>query len=165
MASELGVQTIQHTNGTDALTIGSDGAVYPKGLTYWPHCSVYKTGNQTAAGANEVVTWNNVTNNPNSDFNTSTNKYVAPINGIYSLTINALTSSDSEEHNYAIFVNSTQYGRVRSPVLAGHISMTMVQSLVLTAGDEVYMTIVDTGSDLYGDADKWSVFSIVYIGG
>jgi hypothetical protein len=27
MASELGVQTIQHTNGTDALTIGSDGAV------------------------------------------------------------------------------------------------------------------------------------------
>ena len=27
MASELGVQTIQHTNGTDALTVGSDGAV------------------------------------------------------------------------------------------------------------------------------------------
>lgn len=27
MASELGVQTIQHTNGTDALVIGSDGGV------------------------------------------------------------------------------------------------------------------------------------------
>ena len=27
MASELGVQTIQHTNGTDAMTIDSSGVV------------------------------------------------------------------------------------------------------------------------------------------
>lgn len=34
MASELGVQTIQHTNGTDALTVGSDGTVNaPVGMT------------------------------------------------------------------------------------------------------------------------------------
>jgi len=165
MASELGVQTIQHTNGTDALTIASSGSVYPKGLTYWPHCSVYKTGNQTATSAEEVVVWNNVTNNPNSDFNTSTNKYVAPIDGIYSLTINALTSSDADEHNYAIFVNSTQVGKVRSPVVSGHESMAIVQSLSLSADDEVYMTISDIGKDVYGDADKWTVFSIVYVGG
>ena len=30
MASELGVQTIQHTNGTDAMTIDSSGAVNPR---------------------------------------------------------------------------------------------------------------------------------------
>ena len=29
MASELGVQTIQHTNGTDALSIGADGKITP----------------------------------------------------------------------------------------------------------------------------------------
>ena len=28
MASEIGVQTIQHTNGTDAMTIDSSGRVF-----------------------------------------------------------------------------------------------------------------------------------------
>ena len=37
MASELGVQTIQHTNGTDAMTIDSSGRVV---ISQRPYISV-----------------------------------------------------------------------------------------------------------------------------
>ena len=35
MASEIGVQTIQHTNGTDAMTIDSSGRVNPQPVLHF----------------------------------------------------------------------------------------------------------------------------------
>ena len=51
MASELGVQTIQHTNGTDAMTIDSGGRVltpqrpafYAYGDDGWTHLTAVNT--------------------------------------------------------------------------------------------------------------------------
>lgn len=53
MASELGVQTIQHTNGTDAMTIDSSGYVSMPNTTeidIW-----HLTANQSIAGSSTVL--------------------------------------------------------------------------------------------------------------
>ena len=59
MASELGVQTIQHTNGTDALTIDSSGRVaQPQVIAFCGH-----KGDITASGGQYsttgAITFNN----------------------------------------------------------------------------------------------------------
>jgi len=54
MASELGVQTIQHTNGTDALTIDSSGQLTVSNLDYlgvvFPSATSQATGSVDSTG-------------------------------------------------------------------------------------------------------------------
>jgi hypothetical protein len=66
MASELGVQTIQHTNGTDALTIDSSGNV---SLTQVGSGDFYREGTWTP-------TFGGLTTNPTVTYTVQTGKYV-----------------------------------------------------------------------------------------
>ena len=79
MASELGVQTIQHTNGTDALTIGTGGIVSQPNL---PVFRVDKTADQTgvADNAETLVTFDDVTFDPESVWSTSNNRLTVDAN-------------------------------------------------------------------------------------
>lgn len=117
MASELGVQTIQHTNGTDALTVGSDGSVttqgafYPNGLTYWP--SFLVSGNNSSQwksyAAGEVLQFNDSSTgtlfDTGSNFNTSTYQFVAPVNGIYCFGLQIYTLQTVSEGRVCIAKN------------------------------------------------------------
>lgn len=81
MASELGVQTIQHTNGTDAITVGSTGIISQPNL---PVFRVDKTADQSGIADNveTLVTFDSVTFDPESVWNTSNSR----------LTVNANTA-------------------------------------------------------------------------
>ena len=58
MASEIGVQKIQHTNGTDAMTIDSNGVVTRPVVPAWRATAIHD--DRTAAGA-KAVTWSTTT--------------------------------------------------------------------------------------------------------
>ena len=63
MASEIGVQTIQHTNGTDAITINSGGIITP---SQQPIFHVTKSADQTLTDATTtLITFDEVTDGSN----------------------------------------------------------------------------------------------------
>lgn len=97
MASELGVQTIQHTNGTDAMTIDSTGRI----LT--PARPAFRAGLTTdfSHGSGQVdisadATWGKSFDIGNN-FSTSTGLFTAPVAGVYMFTsvwgTNSMTST------------------------------------------------------------------------
>ena len=92
MASELGVQTIQHPNGTDALTIDSSGIVTaPKYIKQTDPVamkvimSAGKTEAQLATvdGVSYVMPFNTVCYDPHSTWNSTTYQFTAPVTGLY----------------------------------------------------------------------------------
>lgn len=86
MASELGVQTIQHTNGTDAMTLDSSGRVLTPTR---PAFSVSLTSSSTA-GYQNVLNFDTVHTNVGSHYDTTNNRFVAPIAGLYHFAFSSL---------------------------------------------------------------------------
>lgn len=79
MASEIGVQTIQHTNGTTAFTVNSSGYVArAKNAAFLAHTASNATYNQ-----DNVLGWDTEVFDSDSCFIPSTGIYTAPVNGIY----------------------------------------------------------------------------------
>ena len=79
MASEIGVQTIQHTNGTDAITIDSGGRVKQPTL---PRFSARDGAQQTATGP-AVVEFTTADVNVGNCYSTTTYRFTAPVDGDY----------------------------------------------------------------------------------
>lgn len=81
MASELGVNTIQHTNGTDALTIDSSGRILtPKRPAFGVSTS---TGINLTTGTFNKITWSTVDWDYGSNWDTANNYFVVPVTGVY----------------------------------------------------------------------------------
>ena len=100
MASEIGVQTIQHTNGTDAMTIDSSGRVLFPARPSW---RVGINGNQsTTQGSNgiEVINFTETTGtlqHLDGGCTLSGGKITVPIAGVYHA--NAIMRMDSVTAN------------------------------------------------------------------
>ena len=177
MASELGVQTIQHTNGTDALTIGSDGSVttqgafLPGGLTAWPAFSASYTGPSDwyALGSGAVLAFNNVTSsgdeymgfNNGGHYNTSTYAFTCPIDGIYFFTFNLYTANADTANGFSLAKNGTYMKTgsgtdINNTYVAGadDISVSSSFTLYLASGDTIDVRS-NTPSDLYSGHSWW----------
>lgn len=112
MASEIGVQTIQHTNGTDAMTIDSSGRILTPAR---PAFSVYlsshaATADNTSVGVIPFDTedfdiGNNVTMSSNAVF-------TAPIAGIYQFNLSLILGNcQSATHvNTYLYIDGAQVG-------------------------------------------------------
>ena len=84
MASELGVQTIQHTNGTDALTVDSSGNLTaPQSLVITNQPRLQVTGSSANYINTTPIPFPNVIIDNRSAWNTSTNTYTVPVAGDY----------------------------------------------------------------------------------
>ena len=87
MASELGVQTLQHTNGTDAMTINSSGYVIPANpVSFLAHAMATNTESGN-------LVFLNVQHNLGNGYSTSTGKFTAPVKGVYHFTANVLRNT------------------------------------------------------------------------
>ena len=161
MASELGVQTIQHTNGTDALTVGSDGSVtlasklLLSGQTEWP---AFRVGNNSdisvTATGDQTVNWQNTSTNGNfiqGGFTYSSGTFTVPVTGLYSISF----SYDIRDLGSGYVIGRTWVnGNYRLYVIDGSIApdygnLTGSTVLKLTAGDTFYYTTISSTDASY----------------
>jgi len=167
MASELGVQTIQHTNGTDAMTIDSSGRVlFPQ----IPCACVTLTTSNTQDGTNPYTTtgadilFDTVTVNQGSVYSTSTGRFTAPIAGIYEFSYTFLKDQDSSasETYLDVYKNGSAYiaagGRVydQNPSDYGNMSQSFLASLA--ANDYLTLQLVSGGIYINANGIYSSVF-------
>ena len=97
MASELGVQTIQHPNGTDALTIDSAGRVAQPALPY----AMVNASDGTVT-PNDVVPFNNVVSSRGIVWDTSAYSFTVPVTGIYSFSGNVRLNANRDYVFWAV---------------------------------------------------------------
>ena len=86
MTSILKVDTIQNSTGTDALSIGADGSLGVKGLSYRPaFYAVPAAGGGLASGfsANATMPYADAVTNVGNHYNASTYEFTAPVDGLY----------------------------------------------------------------------------------
>lgn len=126
--STLGIENIEHTNGTNAMTVSDGGVVTfnnPPGLktsfvfVYAQGSSGYVTGSTGDFLPLTAVYQHKGTGN--ADYNTSTYKYTAPVNGIYQISLKVLVNTGVSSH-YELnvdgvnqFVFSWSNGRSSTP--------------------------------------------------
>ena len=172
MASELGVQTIQHTNGTDALTIDSSGNVEvqglltSRGLSYIPSFSARGAGGGVSATTKAPYSNSEtgVTHNTGGHYNYTNKEFTCPVAGLYLFTMTAFTNN-SGAGSMRLSVNdnySENYPTLQVPsgTSMGHTMLSISAVLDLSANDTV-QAYVKSGS-IYFDVDCW--FTGVLIG-
>ena len=119
MASELGVQTIQHTNGTDALTIGSDGVVTASQYIKEPAKPMLFIQNgatsQTVTSSPTTIDFDTPQLDTVSGWNASTNEWTPGVAGYYQVDLIVRFSISGTTHYIAAYavVGGSNYQRVQ----------------------------------------------------
>jgi len=112
--STIGIENIEHTNGTTAMTVSDGGVVTfnnPPGLktsfvsVYAQGTSGYVTGSTGDFLPLTAIYQHKGTGN--ADYNTSTYKYTAPVNGIYQINLSLIVQSTSISTHYELNVDGT----------------------------------------------------------
>tara|TARA_B100000927_G_scaffold86708_1_gene69902 strand:+ start:514 stop:1017 length:504 start_codon:yes stop_codon:yes gene_type:complete len=149
MASELGVQTIQHTNGTDAITIDSSGHVLTPARPVW---SAGRTGTAAQTTQNAYITcpWNTAIIN-DGNFNTSTYAYTTPVAGLYHINYNMRI--DHANSGIYIITNIAFDGTVA----------TNAQAYVIESNEGPHHSM--TYSGIFELAANVAITNLVYVGG
>jgi hypothetical protein len=101
MASELGVQTIQHTNGTDALTIDSSGSIAMPNTVMWHmfrNTAAVTTNNTAISSWEEPDDTMDAHRVGNYSMSHSSGDWTFPRTGVYSVrfhaTVDVVSSDD-----------------------------------------------------------------------
>lgn len=84
MASILGVETLQHSNGTTAATIDSSGRILQPAR---PMFQVVKTGTDQSvtSGTATKIDWTTVVTDVGGHFSIANNEYTIPVSGMYNI--------------------------------------------------------------------------------
>ena len=93
MASIIGVETLQHTNGTTAMEIDSSGRVTKPNAVAW---HAYKD-NGTVTGASTTIVWNKTHTNVGSMYSTSTGEVTIPVAGLYFISVFGMPTSTTDK--------------------------------------------------------------------
>jgi len=161
MASIIGVQELQHTNGTSAATIDSSGRI----LT--PTRPAFKAiSNTTQSITNATHTkmeWNATSWDIGSNFSTANNEFTAPIDGIYDFdvlvrvtatvnTIDLITIKLQIVGTTSYDVDLLQLNPIANNLLNSHVGGGT--QLKLEANDKVSVSVrVDGTSPTIGSDD------------
>ena len=156
MASIIGVETLQHTNGTTAATIDSSGRIQQ------PNLVAFKAGRSAGAVNNNTdIVFDYAYYNNGNHYSTTTGKFTAPVDGVYVLTFNILTNPVAgSQDDIGIYKNntSTVLAKVRSHgdrAAYNTVSTTIVENL--SANDTVYARVIN--GEVYGASAEWTQFS------
>lgn len=110
MASELGVQTIQHTNGTNALTIDSSGRVkQPNGVFVYTQLTTSNAqdGIHPYTTTNTDIRFDEVKVNRGSAYTESNGRFTAPVAGIYRFCVNLLKTNTTTDTYFTVYKNGS----------------------------------------------------------
>jgi hypothetical protein len=122
MASIIGVQTLQHTNGTTAATIDSDGKFLPK-MPAWN-----QVGIPNAPSGNSAIVWNS--GNTGSfakhgcTYNSSTGVVTVPVAGLYMVHFNLVCREQTSGNTITLQIEvSTDSGSTFDDATAASYSL------------------------------------------
>ena len=147
MASELGVQTIQHTNGTDAATIDSTGRILTPAR---PAFHAY--GNQSAWQSDlpdnswhDDTSFTSTVYNVGNCYSTTSCDFTAPIDGIYAINFWQWISLPASNSFYMQLVRTrgatstdvVQVGFGIGSTGSGNRTLSWAGNLLLESGDVI----------------------------
>ena len=160
MASTLKVNTIQHTGGTTGLTIDSSGRITEPNRPAFQ--AVVGSESWATLSTNAIIPFNDVSSgacfDTGSDFDTSNNRFVAPVSGkyhffvlIYSFNTDSVNAFCPYKNGaiLRVYNNSTRFDFQGGQ--SGQVDETISGSFQvdLSASDNISIHAT-TGSDYYG---------------
>ena len=170
MASEIGVQTIQHTNGTDAMTIDSSGRVLMPARPAF----LYRTGTQNNLTINtwQTVNFNDKLFEVGSNFNTTNKSFVAPVDGLYQFNASVRTDNVDSASNYiqVKFTGGPQdhhFGLQTLTRYSGDLAYMQWSgstAMLLSANDAIQVQIYQSGGSSQTDIQNDSRYSGFLVG-
>ncbi len=148
MASIIGVETLQHTNGTTAATIDSSGRISMPNVIAW---RVKRTDGDAGTG---LITFNNLEVNQGSAY--SGTRMTAPVAGIYLVSFTGRHNSQTATH-CEFKKNGTSFLGFRSTSTGGTVGNVGINATAivdLAVNDYVEVSIVsgtvEGGNNLEG---------------
>lgn len=155
--SKIYVDEIHPKTSGGVITVGSDMV-----STSRPAFRVFKTSTQTSTAANEVIDWDVVDYNQGSYWNSSLNRFVAPVAGLYLFGATQLTPNNNLQDSFYYTVNGDPAKGMRMRNAIGftqHRTVSGTFCILLSANDYVDGQISNSGGSVYGDASKtWTQF-------
>ena len=106
MASIIGVQGLQHTNGTSAMTIDSSGQVLLSAIPFMK-MNVGTNTSVSATTTGTTIPFANVLSSRGITLNTSTYKFQVPVTGLYHFSGAVRANSTSIEYIWWSIANSS----------------------------------------------------------
>jgi len=156
MASEIGVQTIQHTNGTDAMTIDSSGRVTQPAL---PAACFHYQGTDLSGSAVVPLNTQSVLQ---GGMSMSSNAITVPVTGLYKIGWHHLATSSSAYSVFFIRINGVQnsglaHGWATQTQPAGANSNFSAQTIASLSANDTVDFLVSSGA-VHGNSDYNSMF-------
>jgi len=111
MSSKLGVQNIAHTNGTNAMTINSNGIVIPKGVILQVQASDTDQSFNPSSGFGKVE-WESVEIDTIGGWDTTNHRYTPSVAGYYLCggSVRVLTSGAFQTGSFEIRKSDSSTG-------------------------------------------------------
>lgn len=107
MASILGVQELQHTNGTTAATIDSSGRILQPAK---PFFSAWRSSALNYTSSISTVVYNEEVEDVGSNYDNTTGIFTAPVDGVYLFSAGASIGANFTQSRYFIiqfYLNNT----------------------------------------------------------
>ena len=157
MASIIGVETLQHTNGTTAATIDSSGVIsqpaIPCAKVVLTTSNSQDTSNPYQPTTETVIKWDRVDINQGSCYSSSTGRFTATKAGIWELNISVLTATALTEnfdlHIYKNNSNSLKEG-IYSSVDSQHRQVSGTFLFDLSENDYIDVRYIGGGIYIHG---------------
>jgi hypothetical protein len=124
--------------------------VYPNGVVRHPKVPAFMVRHTTASGwaaANSVATWNTIILNNGNHWDSSNNRWTAPVDGIYHFTCQILSNNNSRAFHH-LRLNGIRVDGTRTESYQGtnYQTVTFVATINVGANDNVDVYIGTNGA-------------------
>ena len=165
--STLAIENIEHTNGTNAMTVNDGGAVTFPSI---PCCYVRLTTSNVHDTSNPFTTTgtdiklDKIDLNQGSCYDASTGRFTVSVAGVYEANCQFLTNaSSSTDKQFSLYKNGTAVHYGYHGVNSQHVEMHVHALLSLVPGD--YLTVrLDQGEIYIDGSGGYSAFAVKLIG-
>lgn len=172
MASIIKINKLQHTNGTDAITIDTAGRVsLPKNPAFHAHTYSGTDGTRTNGTASTAaLTYSTVITNDGSHWNNTTGEFTCPVAGRYFVSALFARRADSTtwyggtiEHNTTRMLQSWEPPANPADTNFVYTNMTLTCIIDAAVNDTIAPLYFTAYSDP-GTGARENAFTVMYIG-